>query len=174
MTEISIKKTQEDAASTSLQVTVPVDRVKAAEARAVRFYAKRARLPGFRPGKAPDEVVRRRFAEVIRQNVLEEVVREGWDAAKEKEALKPIAEPHIHNLKFDEGGAIEFEFHVEVRPDVALARTSGFTLERRVPPVKDDDVAERLRTLQEQHARWLPVEGAKPAPGQMVRIDLAT
>jgi trigger factor len=174
MTEITIQKTKEDAASASLQVTVPVDRVKAAEDRAVRYYAQRARLPGFRPGKAPEAVIRKRFEEAIRQNVLEEVIRESWETAQSSHDLKPIAQPHIHNLKIDDGGAIEFELHVEVKPTLELARTGGFTLKRTVPPVTDKEVTERLRALQEQKARWIPVEGSKPAPGQMVRVEVAT
>lgn len=174
MTDITIQKTQEDAASASLQITVPVDRVKAAEAKAVRYYQSRARLPGFRPGKAPEDVIRRRFEEAIRQNVLEEVIRDSWDTVRSSEDLKPIAEPHIHNLKFQDSGEIAFEFHVEVRPDIELARLGGFTLRRKVKPVSDEDVTERIRALQEQKALWQPVEGAKPAPGQMVRVEVAT
>ncbi|MGE0353953.1 MAG: trigger factor [Gemmatimonadales bacterium] len=174
MTDITIQKTQEDAASASLQITVPVDRVKAAEAKAVRYYQSRARLPGFRPGKAPEDVIRRRFEEAIRQNVLEEVIRDSWDTVRSSGDLKPIAEPHIHNLKFQDSGEIAFEFHVEVRPDIELARLGGFTLQRKVKPVSDEDVTERIRALQEQKALWQPVEGARPAPGQMVRVEVAT
>jgi trigger factor len=174
MSDITIQKTKEDAASASLQVTVPVDRVRAAEDRAVRYYAKRARLPGFRPGKAPDAVIRKRFEEAIRQNVLEEVIRESWETAQSSHGLKPVAQPHIHNLKFDEAGSIEFELHVEVKPALELARVGGFSLTRRVAPVTEDEVTERLRSLQEQKARWIPVEGAKPAPGNMVRVEVAT
>jgi trigger factor len=174
MTDITINKTKEDAASASLQVIVPVDRVKAAEDKAVRYYAKRARLPGFRPGKAPEAVIRKRFEEAIRQNVLEEVIRESWEAAQSAHGLKPVAQPHIHNLKFDDAGAIEFELHVEVKPTIALGRVGGFTLKRQRPAVSDADVTERLRALQEQKARWLPVEGEKPAPGNMVRVEVAT
>jgi trigger factor len=174
MSEISIQKTKEDAASASLQVTVPVERVRAAEDRAVRYYARRARLPGFRPGKAPEAVIRKRFEEAIRQNMLEEVIRESWETAQSSHDLKPTAQPHIHNLKFEEAGSIAFELHVEVKPTVTLARTGGFTLKRTVPPVTDGEVADRLRTLQEQKARWIPVEGARPAPGQMVRVEVAT
>ncbi|HXG43544.1 MAG TPA: trigger factor [Gemmatimonadales bacterium] len=172
MSDISVVKTREDEASKSLQVTVPADRVKQAEARAVRYYGQRARLPGFRPGKAPEAVVRRRFGEAIRQTVLEEVIRESWDAARKAEPLKPIAEPHIHNLKFEEGGPIEFEFHVEVKPDVVLERMGGYKLVRRVAPVTDQDVEARLHELQEQKASWIPVEGEKPRPGQLVRIEV--
>jgi trigger factor len=173
MSDISIVKTKEDAASKSLQVTVPVDRVQQAESRAVKYYGSRARLPGFRPGKAPEAVVRRRFGEAIRQTMLEELIRESWDAAQKAESLKPIAEPHIHNLKFEQGSALEFEFHVEVRPDVEIKRPGGFKVERKVRPVADQDVEERLNDLRERKASWLPVEGEKPAPGQMVRIEVA-
>lgn len=173
MTDITIQKTKEDAASASLQVTVPVDRVRAAEDRAVRYYAQRARLPGFRPGKAPEAVIRKRFEEAIRQNMLEAVIRESWEAAQSTHGLKPVAQPHIHNLKFDAAGAIEFELHVEVKPTIALGRLGGFTLKRPRPQVSDAEVTERLRALQEQKARWLPVEGEKPAPGHMVRVEVA-
>ena len=172
MSDISIVKTKEDVASKSLQVTVPTTMIQQAETRAVRNYSKQARLPGFRPGKAPEAVVRRRFGEAIRQAVLEELIRESWDEAQKSEALKPIAEPHIHNLKFEEGQPLEFEFHVEVRPDVTLKKTGGFSVQRTVKPVTSEDVEERLRDLQQRKATWLPLEGVKPAPGQMVRMEV--
>jgi trigger factor len=173
MTPITVEKTAEDSASKSLHVTVPVDRIREAEARALKYYAKRARLPGFRPGKAPDTVVRKRFGDAIRQTVLEEVIRESWETAKTSESLKPITDPSIRNLKFEEGSPIEFELHVEVRPDLKLERLGGFRLERRVAPVADTAVAEQLARIQEQKATWIPLEGTKPAPGQMVRVEVA-
>jgi trigger factor len=173
MSDISVIKTKEDVASKSLQVMVPVDRILQAETKAVRYYSQRARLPGFRQGRAPETVVRRRFGDAIRQTVLEELIRESWDVAIKAQDLKPIAEPHIHDLKFEEGKPLEFEFQVEVRPDVALPRTSGFTVRREVKAVSDQDVEEKLRDLQERKATWLPVTGEKPAPGQMVRVEVA-
>jgi trigger factor len=173
MNQITVEKTAEDSASKSLHVTVPVDRVREAEARALKYYSKRARLPGFRPGKAPETVVRKRFGDAIRQTVLEEVIRESWETAKTSESLKPITDPAIRNLKFEEGSPIEFELHVEVRPELKLERIGGFKLERRVAPVGDSAVAEQLARIQEHKAAWIPVEGAKPAPGQMVRVEVA-
>jgi trigger factor len=173
MSQITVEKTAEDSASKSLRVTVPVDRVREAEARALKYYSQRARLPGFRPGKAPDTVVRKRFGDAIRQTVLEEVIRESWETAKTNESLKPITDPSIRNLKFEEGSPIEFELHVEVRPELKLARVGGFKVERREPAVPDSAVDEQLARLQEQKATWIPVEGVKPSPGQMVRVDVA-
>jgi trigger factor len=173
MSQITVEKTAEDSASKSLRVTVPVDRVHEAESKALRHYVRQARLPGFRPGKAPEAVVRKRFADAIRQSVLEEVIRESWETAKTSESLKPIADPSIRNLKFEEGSPIEFELLVEVRPEIKLERIGGFRLERRVTPVTDEAVQEQLARLQEQKAAWIPEPGAKPSPGQMVRVEVA-
>jgi trigger factor len=173
MSQITVEKTAEDSASKSLKVTVPVDRVREAEAKALKYYVQRARLPGFRPGKAPAAVVRKRFGDAIRQSVLEEVIRESWETAKTSESLKPITDPSIRNLKFEDGSPIEFDLLVEVRPELALERTGGFRVERRVAPVSDTAVEEQLARVQEQKANWIPVEGAKPSPGQMVRVEVA-
>ncbi len=173
MSEITIEKTAEDAASRSLRVTVPVDRVQAAENKAVAFYAKRARIPGFRPGKAPAAVVKKRFDEAIKQSVLEEVIRESWRTAQTDENLKPIADPSIRNLKFQDGSPIEFDLVVEVRPEITLGRTTGFALSRTVRPVGEAEIEEQVQRLRERAAQWLPVEGAQPAPGHMVRIEVA-
>ena len=172
MSEITIEKTGEDAASRSLRITVPVERVRAAESKAVAFYSKRARLPGFRPGKAPAAVVKKRFDQAIKQSVLEEVVREGWEEARTSQSLKPIADPSVRNLKFEEGQPLEFEIVVAVQPEIKLERVGGFSLARPKPVVDDAAVTEQLDKLRERKAAWLPVEG-KPAPGHMVRVEVA-
>ncbi len=173
MADIVVEKTSEDVASKSLRVTVPVERVRQAEDRALQYFSRRARLPGFRPGKAPAGVVRKRFSDQIRQTVLEEVLRDSWETARTAQSLKPIADPAIKNLKFEDGNPIEFEMLVEVRPSIALERVGGFRVSRSVAPVTDAAVDEQLQRLREQKAAWLPVEGTQPAPGQMVRVEVA-
>lgn len=175
MAEITIEKTAEDVASRQLRVTVPAERVQAAESKAVKYYARRARLPGFRQGKAPEAVVRKRFGDAIRQSTLEEVVREGWAQAREAHSLEPVSEPSVRNLKFEDGSDVEFDLLVEVRPHLTLEKTGGFTLERTMPPVDDEAVESQLADLREQQSSWVPVEGhEKPSAGQMVRVDVAT
>jgi trigger factor len=173
MSQITVEKTAEDSASKSLRVTVPVDRVREAEAKALKFYAERARLPGFRPGKAPEGVVRKRFGDAIRQSMLEELIRESWETAKTSESLKPVTDPSIRNLKFEEGSPIEFDLLVEVRPELKLERIGGFRLERKTPAVAESAVNEQLVRIQEQKGAWIPVEGTQPSPGQMVRVEVA-
>ncbi|MGH7590964.1 MAG: trigger factor [Gemmatimonadales bacterium] len=173
MTDISITKTKDDLASKSLQVKIPAERVKAAEAKAVIRYAQGARLPGFRKGKAPEALVRRKYQDAIRQTVLEEVVQASLEQAQSETQIKPVGQPHIHDLKWSDANEIEFELHVDVRPEITLATTGGFTLTRSVAPVTDEKLAEQLRGLQEQKAKWLPVEGEQPKPGQMVEVTVA-
>src|SRR6185369_14920272 len=164
MTDIAIQKTKEDLASKSLQVTVPAERVKAAESQAVAKYAKSARLPGFRKGKAPEALVRRKYADAIRQTVLEELVQASWERARETEKLRPVGQPHIHDLKWSETNVIEFELHVDVHPELTLKKTGGFAVTRTVEKVTDAQITEQLDKIREQKATWSPVE-SKPAPG---------
>ena len=174
MSDITITKTAEDSASKAFRVSVPVDRVQAAEQRALAEYGRRIRVPGFRQGKTPSSVIRKRFGEAIKQWVVEEVVREGWEKARTDEDLKPVTDPSVRNLKFEEGQPVEFEVVVEVRPEVKLERVGGFTAQRKVPPVSDTMLREQLDQLRESKAAWLPVEGVAPVEGNMVRVDVAS
>ncbi len=174
MPDIVVKKTHAEPGETSLAVTVPPESVRAAEERATRAYQQRARLPGFRPGKAPAAVVKKKFAEDIRQQALQELVQESWRAAVEQEKLKPIADPHIHNLKWEEGAPVTFELHVEVKPELKLERLGGFRLTRTAPAVTEAQVDAQLNELREQRAPWTPVLGEKPKSKDLVHVTIAT
>ena len=178
MTAIQVRKTAEEPGATSLAVTVPPEQVHEAEARATSAYQQRARLPGFRKGKAPAALVKKQFADDIRQQALEELIRESWKAALAQEALKPVADPHVHNLKWDPaaGGPVTFEFHVEVKPELTLERIGKFHLKRTLPKVTEEQVLAQLTALREQKAPWVPVtgEGEKPALKDMVQGTIAT
>src|SRR6266699_219132 len=174
MTAIQVRKTAEEPGATSLTVTVPLEQVQEAEARATSVYQRRARLPGFRKGKAPAALVKRQFADDIRQQTLEELIRESWKAALAQEALKPIADPHIHNLKWDAGTPVTFEFHVEVKPELTLERIGKFHLKRTAPTVTEDRVLAQLNELREQKAPWTPVAADKPKPKDLVQVTIAT
>jgi trigger factor len=174
MPDILVKKTHAEAGEASLEVTIPPDNVKAAEERATKVYQQRARLPGFRQGKAPAAVVRKKFAEDIRQQALQELVQESWRAAVEQEKLKPIADPHIHNLKWEEGSPVTFELHVEVKPELKLDRLGNFRLTRTVPAITEAQVDAQLNDLRGQRAPWTPVTDEKPKPKDLVHVTIAT
>ena len=176
MTAIQVRKTAEEPGAASLAVTVPVEEVRAAEERAASAYQRRARLPGFRRGKAPTALIKKQFADDIRQQALQDMIRDSWKAALEQEgtALKPVADPHVHNLKWDAGAPLTFEFHVEVRPELKLERIGKFHLKRTVAKVTEDQVAAQLSALREEKAPWLPVgEGEKPKLKDLVQVTIA-
>src|SRR5919201_1859833 len=174
MPEILVRKTRTEPGEASLEVTIPPDNVKAAEDRATRFYQQRARLPGFRQGKVPAAVVKKKFADDIRQEMLRELVQESWRVAQKQEELKPIADPHIHNLKWEAGSTVTFEFHVELKPELKLQRLGGFRLSRKVNAVTAAQVDAQLNAMREQRAPWSPVSGEKPKPKDLVDVTIAT
>ena len=174
MPDILVKKTRAEPGEASLEVTIPPDNVKAAVERATKVYQQRARLPGFRQGKAPAAVVRKKFADDIRQETLRELVQESWRVAQKQEELKPIADPHIHNLKWEDGAPVTFEFHVELKPELKLQRLGGFRLTRPVPAVSAAQVDAQLHAMREQRAPWTPVAGEKPKLKDLVDVTIAT
>ena len=173
MPEIEITKTASEPGAASLAVTVPLDRVREAEFRATRAYQARARLPGFRKGKAPEAIIRKQFAADIREQALRDLIQASWSRALEQEPMKPIADPHIHDLKWEDGAAVTFTIHVEVKPDITLSRLGGFTVKRTVAPVTDLQVQEQLDTLREQRAPWTPVPEGKPTLKDLVHVTIA-
>ena len=174
MPEILVKKTRTEPGEASLEITIPPDNVRAAEERATKFYQERARLPGFRQGKVPAAVVRKKFAEGIREETLRELVQESWRVAQKQEELKPIADPHIHNLKWEAGSPVTFEFHVELKPELKLERLGNFRLTRKVAAVTAAQVDAQLNAMREQRAPWTPVANEKPKPKDLVDVIIAT
>ena len=170
---IEITKNEGSAVDRHVQVSVPAETVRDAEEKAARRYASSVRLPGFRPGKAPAAMVRKKFAEAIRQEALEALVRDAYKEVVEKQDLKVASQPHVHDLKFEEGKPLTFEIHFELRPSVELARTSGFRVSRKSVVVTDEDVREQIEAIRDQRAQWSPVEG-KPMPGDMVNVEIST
>lgn len=171
--DIQITTKKSEGVERLLEVSVPVETVREAEEKTARRYASSVRLPGFRPGKAPPALVRRRFKDAIRQQVIETLVQEAYKEVLDREQLKVAAQPHIHDLKFDEGQPFTFELHLEVRPDIKLDRLQGFRVSRNLQVVTDQTVDEQIEQIREQHATWTPVED-KPLPGDRVTVELAT
>lgn len=171
--DIQITTKKSEGVERLLEVSVPLATVAAEEEKTARRYATSVRLPGFRPGKAPPAMVRKRFKDAIRQQVLETLVQEAFKEVMEREKLDVAAQPHVHDVKFDEGQPLTFELHLEVRPKLDLARTEGFRITRTETPAGDEAVAQQIETLRDQKATWAPVE-EKPQEGDMVKVLLAT
>ncbi|WP_411278661.1 trigger factor [Gemmatimonas sp.] len=170
---ITITPTESAGVSRRMQISVPADTVASYEDQAARKYATQARIPGFRPGKAPAAMVRKRYAAEVRQEAIELAMNDAFREAVEREGLKLAAQPHVHDLKAEPGQPLEFELHCEVRPELALEKLEGLTVTRRDSMVTDDLIEAQIEKIREQKADWAPVED-KPAPGDMVTVMLST
>ncbi|MBI1808507.1 MAG: trigger factor [Gemmatimonadetes bacterium] len=155
-----------------LQISVSATRVAEAKERAAKRVAQSVRLPGFRAGKAPAAIVRKKFAQEIEAEAIDQLMREAYESVIESEKLEPITQPHAHDVKFDDTQALTFELHCEVKPELALERLSGFRVTRPNPTVTDETVAAQLESMRDQRATWAPVE-EKPREGDMVTVTLA-
>jgi trigger factor len=127
------------------------------------------RLPGFRKGKVPAQVLEKKFGGAVEQEMLEKVMGAAYREVIQREGLQPISQAAIENVDYQPGQDLKFDVHFEIRPEIELNRLGGFTV-RRPPTTVDDDAVDRvIQRLREEHATWTPIE-----PGQAVVVgDMA-
>ena len=105
------------------------------------------RLPGFRPGKVPRDILKKRFGQSVRGEVLERTIDESTQQALTEKAIKPALQPKVELVSFDEGKDLEFAIKVEVLPEIAAADFSSIALSRDVATVQDSEVTKAIETL---------------------------
>src|SRR5229473_435397 len=146
-----------------IDVVIEPEAVRAVYDRISDKYAKGANVPGFRPGHAPRGVVRTRFKDQIRTELLRELLPDAVQKAVEEHKLAPLGEPEL-NLENTEGLSelgekpISFSVNVEVLPDIKLGDYKGLEVTRRTRPVKDEDLDRVIESLRENSASLEPVE----------------
>ena len=172
MADIVITKSSEEPGVKHLKVEVPVEMVDAAEKKAATYYARRVKLPGFRKGKVPHNVIKKKFPEAIKENVVRELVEASWKAALDQEDMEPIAEPQVKDLKLESGSPLTFQLSVAVKPELELSRIGGFKLTRKITSVTDAMAGMQLEAMQRQRAPWVPVEGEKPISGDLASFTI--
>jgi len=151
-----------------LKIEVPQPAVEAELGRVIKDYARRVRLPGFRPGKVPLPVVKKRFHDEIEKEVLDRLMPRYWKQAEAEKSLEPLLPPQVEDVQLHEGQPMTFTATVEVRPEITIGDLDGFELpEREVEPT-DDEVDEALLDLRRGYSDWKTVE--RPAArGDRVR-----
>ncbi len=155
-----------------LDLEVPADEVSTAMERVAKEFARIARVPGFRPGKAPISLIRRRFADDIKGEVLQSLVPERVEKAVSEQKLTPVSQPQVDKLDFAEGQPLKFRAVFEVLPDFELANYKDLQLEMPVMDITDDDVTKTLEEMRERAAAFAPVEGRPAENGDFVQLKL--
>jgi len=139
-----------------MKVELPVDQVNEAVEKRLKEIARTAKLDGFRPGKVPLSIVRKRFAADVRNEVFGELVQSSYFQALAQENLQPAGEPVVEPLEMSEGMGYTATF--EVMPEIELQSLADKTITRSVAQVTDADVDEMIEKLRKQRATWSDVE----------------
>ena len=135
-------------------VGIPADNIDSEVNKRLVHLSKTQRMAGFRPGKIPLSVVKKRFGAPVKQEVLQEVMQRSFYEAINQEKLQPAGQPLIQPGKLEEGKDFEFTATFEVFPEVTVGDFKKLKIERLTSEIADEDVAKMMETLQKQRAEW--------------------
>jgi trigger factor len=158
----------------TLRVEVPSDTVKSERAKIVSGYTAQARIPGFRPGKAPKNVIEKRFQSAITEELDDRLVRQAYDEALRKEALKVLNFGIPQNLNHNSDGSLTFQATLTLAPEVALPDYKGITVKAPSTEATDADVEAQLEGLRERFADYKDIEGRAAETGDLAVIDFSS
>ncbi|MBW3660467.1 MAG: trigger factor [Gemmatimonadetes bacterium] len=153
-----------------IEVEVPARRAEVVRRRYLEAFTRKARLKGFRPGKAPAKLVEQKYGGEIEQETLKDLIHEGYEAAVEHHELDPVGMPDVRGVRWTDEGDLAFTAEVDVEPEIELARTGGFRVEKKVRTISDEDVDRVLERLREDRADWRPVD-RPAAEGDRIVFD---
>ncbi len=141
-----------------LTIEIPADVVKSESEQLINRYTKVARVPGFRKGKVPPGIIRQRFAEDIKGELVEQLVPRYFREEVQKQGLSPVSQPRVTDLHFHEGEPLKFTARFEVFPEFKVTPYDDIKVETIDTNVSDQDVETALENLRQQHATYTPVE----------------
>jgi trigger factor len=155
-----------------LKIEVPAPAVEAETSRVVEEFRRKTKLPGFRKGKVPRELVQQRFQSDIQQEVIDRLVPRYWRQAEAEKELDPLMPPNLEDVDLQPGAELTFVASVETRPQIELGELESFELpEMEVTPTPEE-VEATLDELRRNLADWVAVE--RPAArGDLVLGELA-
>ncbi len=155
----------------TLEVEVPGADVEKRLETAYRSYGKTLKIPGFRQGKVPVKLVKARFGEAIREEVVQELMQEYYREASDAEDLHPISQATIEEVDYDEGQPLKFKASVDIKPEIEVEGYKALQVSRPIFKVEDAHIDEQVALLQNQNATEEAVE--RPAElGDVLLVDL--
>lgn len=141
-----------------LIIDVPADEVTQAYRRAANNYKKYARIPGFRPGKVPDSVVRRKFAGEIRKEVIDTLLPERFNKAVNELGIRPVGQPQVTELTVDDGAPLHVKAVFEFLPEFSIEGYQNVTVPKPSVEVTEEEFQQEMERLRESRATIEPVE----------------
>jgi trigger factor len=171
---MNVTETAHEGLSRTWRVVVPATEIGENVDKRLTELSKTIKMPGFRPGKVPLSLVKKRYGSSVMGEVLEKTVQDSSAKVLEEKAVRPALEPKIEVVSFADGADLEYTMAVETLPEVEPADLTGLTLERLVAPVDDAAVDEALKRLADGNKQYEPLETPRPAEmGDQLVIDFA-
>ena len=164
--------TEVDETRKNLTFEIPSDVVEAEIERVAKGYSRTARVPGFRPGKVPANVVKQRYKEQILYDVAKDLIPKVVGDALKERGLDPVATPDIKDVVLEEGRPLTFVADFETLPPIDPGDLTGITLRKPPAVLEVGAVDQTLERLRNQAARWHPVEDRGARDGDTLLMDL--
>jgi trigger factor len=165
-------ETTETSCWKELELDIPAEKVQAEIEKIAKDLARVARIPGFRPGKAPIALIRRRFADEIKGEVLQELVPGRLEQALGEAKLVPVTRPQVEKVDWEESGGVKFKARFEVLPEFELGDYKNVEVEMEPAEVTDADVDRAIEERREQAASFVPVEGRTIQDGDYATLKM--
>jgi trigger factor len=169
--------TKESAAKESttkreIQVEIPVEDVNRQTDSLIQKYQKVARIPGFRRGHVPASIIRQRFSEEIKTDMVEALIPRFFRQEAERLSLHPVSQPRVTDLHLHDGEPLRFKAAFEVLPEIKLEGYKELRADKSEIAVSEADVEQALVDLRERNASFNPVEGRALADGDFAQVSL--
>ena len=169
---MEVTQTLSDGLKREFKVTVPAAEVEKKMTGRLAELSRQVRIPGFRPGKVPVSLIKKRFGDSVRGEVLSQAIDESWQEALTKESLRPASQPKIEIVEFKEGADLEYKMAVELIPEIPQPTFGEITLEKLTADVADDEVAKAIQRLADSRKTFeAAAADHAAAAGDRVKID---
>jgi trigger factor len=163
-----------DTCKRETEITVPIETVELETAHVVEEVKKKVKLPGFRPGKAPISLIRTRFRQEIRHDVLEHVLPKAFREKAEAEHWKVVGTPNVTDIHFEEGEPLRFKAEFEVAPEFELGEYRGIEAPYAQPQVTEEDVDARLEEIRNRKAEFVNEDPRPLQDGDYALVSMET
>jgi trigger factor len=155
-----------------ISVEIPADEVARETEIIIQKYQKVARLPGFRAGHVPASIIKQRFGEEVKSDVVEALVPKYFRREAEKQGLMPVSQPRVTDLHIHDSEPLRFKASFEVMPEIPVEGYKELRADKPEIVVSEEEVEQALDTVREQHATFTSLEGRPLADGDFAQASL--
>jgi trigger factor len=163
---------KDSATKREIEVEIPVADVNRQTESLIQKYQKVARIPGFRRGHVPASIIRQRFSEEIKTDMVEALIPRFFRQEAERLSLHPVSQPRVTDLHLHDGEPLRFKAAFEVLPEIKLEGYKQLRADKPEIALSEEDVEKALADVRERHATFNPIEGRALADGDFAQVSL--